>query len=135
MLLSMTAGRFILDIQLKLNINIMEFNEYQKEASKLAIYNKLGNFGDLSFLYPVLGLAGETGEVVEKVKKLIRDKDIVIDDEFKEDLKKELGDVLWYLQQVCREFEISLDDVASSNLEKLYSRKDRSKLHGDGDNR
>ncbi len=109
----------------------MDFREYQKKARKTAIYPNKGK----NLLYPVLGLGGEAGEVLEKVKKLIRDKNYKIDKKFKEDLKKELGDVLWYLAAICSELKISLDDVAKLNLEKLYSRKKRNVLHGSGDNR
>ena len=56
-------------------------------------------------------------------------------DEKRSEIKKELGDVLWYLAQLATEFKLSLDDVAGANLEKLFSRMERDKLHGDGDNR
>ena len=109
----------------------MNFDEYQKESRKTAIYPGKDN----NLIYPVLGLAGETGEVVEKVKKLIRDKGGKIDEEFKQGIKKELGDVLWYLTQICTELGLSLDDVAKTNLEKLFSRLERNKIHGSGDER
>jgi NTP pyrophosphatase (non-canonical NTP hydrolase) len=109
----------------------MEFNEYQKETRKYAIYPEIGN----NFSYPTIGLAGETGEVAEKVKKIIRDKNGVVDEQSKNDVKKELGDVLWYLSQIASEFELSLEDVAKGNLEKIQSRKERNTMHGDGDNR
>ena len=70
-----------------------------------------------------------------KVKKIFRDKGGVVDEETKNLLKKELGDVLWYLAQVSSELGISLDDVAKTNLEKLFSRLERNKISGDGDNR
>lgn len=109
----------------------MEFEEYQKKSRETAIYPNKGK----NFVYPVLGLLGEAGEVAEKIKKLIRDKEGKIDDEFREKIKKELGDVLWYIAQLCTELNISLDDVAKSNLEKLFSRMKRGKLHGSGDER
>ncbi|MCD6371508.1 MAG: nucleoside triphosphate pyrophosphohydrolase family protein [Candidatus Aenigmarchaeota archaeon] len=109
----------------------MEFEEYQKKSRETAIYPNKGK----NFVYPVLGLLGEAGEVTEKIKKLIRDKEGKIDDEFREKIKKELGDVLWYIAQLCTELNISLDDVAKSNLEKLFSRMERGKLHGSGDER
>lgn len=110
----------------------MELNEYQKKASNTAKYPKIGDSG---FLYPVLGLSGETGEVLEKVKKLFRDKNGNIDDDFLDDIKKELGDVLWYISQISKEFNFDLEDVAKTNLEKLQSRKIRNKIQGDGDDR
>jgi NTP pyrophosphatase (non-canonical NTP hydrolase) len=109
----------------------MDFNEYQKESRKTALYPEVNN----NFIYPTLGLAGEAGEVAEKIKKVIRDKNGVIDDETREMIKKELGDVLWYVAQLATELGLSLDDVASGNIEKLFSRMDRGKLKGSGDNR
>ena len=109
----------------------MNFDEYQKESKKTALYPNKGS----NLVYPVLGLAGETGEVVEKVKKLIRDKSGKPDEKFKQEIKKELGDVLWYLAQTCTELGLSLDEVARQNLEKIFSRLERNKIHGSGDNR
>jgi NTP pyrophosphatase (non-canonical NTP hydrolase) len=85
--------------------------------------------------YPTLGLVNEVGEVAGKIKKIFRDKNGVISDEDKEALKAELGDVLWYFTQICTELGITLEEVAEGNLEKLFSRQERNKLHGEGDNR
>lgn len=109
----------------------MEFNDYQKEARKTAIYPNLGK----NFVYPTLGLAGEAGEVAEKVKKIIRDGNGEVTAEKKEELSKELGDVLWYVANLAEELGLNLDDIAKRNLEKLKSRQERGKLKGDGDNR
>ena len=109
----------------------MDFNEYQEKSRKTALYPDLGN----NFVYPTLGLSGEAGEVAEKIKKVIRDKGGIIDDVTREEIKKELGDVLWYLSQIASELELSLEDVAQFNIEKLYSRMERNMIHGDGDNR
>jgi NTP pyrophosphatase (non-canonical NTP hydrolase) len=109
----------------------MDFNEYQKETRKHAIYPQLGN----NFSYPTIGLAGETGEVAEKIKKIIRDKSGVVDEQSREEVKKELGDVLWYLSQIASELEISLEDVAQGNIEKIASRRERGTTHGSGDER
>ncbi len=109
----------------------MDFKEYQEKSRKTALYPNKDN----NFVYPTLGLAGEAGEVSEKIKKVIRDKGGVIDDETREMIKKELGDVLWYVSQLATELGLSLDDVAEHNIEKLYSRMERNVLHGDGDNR
>lgn len=109
----------------------MTFDEYEKLAANTAIYPRRGK----NLIYPVLGLAGESGEVAEKVKKLIRDKNYIIDDEFKEEIKKELGDVLWYIAAICYELGISMKDVATTNIEKLASRKKRGRLQGNGDKR
>jgi NTP pyrophosphatase (non-canonical NTP hydrolase) len=109
----------------------MTFEEYQVESRKTAIYPNKDN----NFLYPILGLAGETGEVAEKVKKLIRDRDNNISQEFKDSLAGELGDVLWYISQIASELGLTLDDIAEHNIEKLYSRMERGKLSGSGDER
>lgn len=112
----------------------MDFKKYQELANVVAIYpgRKEGIAG---LCYTVLGLNGEAGEVAEKMKKLIRDKNGIIDDSFKEALIKECGDVLWYISQVCEELGIQLNDVAMTNIEKLFDRKDRGVLNGSGDNR
>lgn len=109
----------------------MNFEEYQQLARKTAVYPKIGE----NFIYPTLGLVGEAGEIAEKIKKVIRDNNEVLDEERKQMLKKELGDVLWYLAQLSTELGLSLDEVASFNIEKLSSRQERGTLHGDGDNR
>lgn len=109
----------------------MDFKEYQEKSRKTAIYPKVGE----NFVYPALGLGDEAGEVLGKIKKVFRDKNGIVDEETKAAIKKELGDVLWYLAQLSTELEISLQDVAESNIEKLYSRMERGTLHGDGDNR
>ncbi|MCP4151906.1 MAG: nucleoside triphosphate pyrophosphohydrolase family protein [bacterium] len=109
----------------------MNMNDYQKEALRTAAYPDIGN----NFIYPVLGLNGEAGEVAEKIKKVIRDNNAVIDAEAKEALKKEMGDVLWYLAALCHELGLSLDDVAASNIKKLRDRQERDAIHGKGDNR
>lgn len=109
----------------------MNFNQYQKESRKTAIYPKKGK----NFIYPTLGLVGEAGEVAEKIKKILRDDKGVVRSEKKKEIKRELGDVLWYLAQIATELKLSMEDVARENLKKLKSRKERNKLHGSGDNR
>lgn len=109
----------------------MEINEYQTEARKTAVYPDIGN----NFIYPTLGLCGEAGEVAEKVKKILRDENGNLTLQNIEKLTKEMGDVLWYLANLSTELNVSLEDVAQINLDKLQSRKDRNKIHGDGDER
>ena len=109
----------------------MDFNDYQKKSRKTAIYPDK----DKNFIYPVLGLVGEAGEVAEKIKKVIRDKGGKIGRHDKEEISKELGDVLWYLANLATELGLSLEEIAQSNLAKLSSRKKRNRLHGGGDNR
>ena len=110
---------------------MMEFDEYQRKAGKTALYPDLGS----NFVYPTLGLAGEAGEISNKVKKIIRDKGSVVDDVTRHDIKDELGDVLWYVAQVATEFKLSLEEIAGSNIEKLASRAQRNRIQGSGDKR
>jgi len=109
----------------------MDFSEYQKKSRKTAIYPKQGN----NFIYPALGLASESGEVIGKFKKILRDKNGLIDEADKDDLEKELGDVLWYLTQIATELNIDLDKIASGNIEKLLARQNKGTLMGEGDKR
>ncbi len=110
----------------------MNFKNYQKLSRRTAIYPSKFKSG---VIYPALGLGGEAGEVLEKVKRFIRDKKMEADSEFKEAIKKELGDVLWYAAQLATELNLSLEDIAKTNIEKLFSRMKRGKLHGSGDDR
>lgn len=109
----------------------MDFDEYQKKAGETAIYPVIG----ARFVYPAMGLVDEAGEVVGKIKKVMRDDNGVVTEEKKIEIKKELGDVLWYLAQLSTELGLKLSEVAIANVEKLASRKDRDVLHGSGDNR
>lgn len=110
----------------------MTFDEYQKKAKTTAIYPK---FGGVTWVYPALGLASEAGEVANKLKKVIRDQNGAMTDEVRQAVKAEIGDALWYISQLAGELDFKLEDVASSNLAKLSSRKERGKLQGKGDNR
>jgi NTP pyrophosphatase (non-canonical NTP hydrolase) len=109
----------------------MNFNDYQTRSRATAKYPAIGH----TVIYPTLGLVNEAGEVAGKIKKVFRDKNGEISAETRDALKAELGDVLWYLAQTCTELEISLDEVAESNLTKLLDRQARGKIQGDGDNR
>jgi NTP pyrophosphatase (non-canonical NTP hydrolase) len=111
--------------------NMQTFNDYEKFAKSTMVYPNKGE----NIIYPVLGIAGEAGEVAEKVKKLIRDSNGVANEEWKKELMKELGDVLWYVTAIAYELGYSLENVAEFNVAKLSSRRDRDKLHGSGDNR
>ena len=112
------------------------FNRYQELAEKTAIYPKEGKI-----IYPTLGLAGEAGEVANKVKKLIRDEELLTKDFFIMTSEKwkvvadELGDVLWYVAALASELNMSLDTIARVNIDKLKDRKKRGKLGGSGDGR
>jgi NTP pyrophosphatase (non-canonical NTP hydrolase) len=110
----------------------MTFEEYQKQALTTVISSN-DSFKDS--LHWVLGINGEAGEVAEKIKKIIRDKNGVMSKQDKLELGKELGDVLWYLAVFAHDLGLSLDKIATENLDKLQSRKARGVLGGAGDNR
>lgn len=109
----------------------MELSEYQSKSRKTAIYPNVGD----DIVYPTLGLAGEAGEVADKIKKIIRDNGGTVTDEHRHDIEKELGDVLWYIAQLSTELGLDLNNVAQQNLNKLVSRKERGVLGGSGDER
>jgi len=109
----------------------MDFNDYQREARKTAVYPNVGS----NLWYPALGLSSESGEVAGRVKKLYRDDNGKIDSTFRIRFEKELGDMLWYVAILASEAGIPLEDIANANLLKLRDRKDRGVLHGDGDER
>jgi NTP pyrophosphatase (non-canonical NTP hydrolase) len=109
----------------------MHLSEYQEKAKSTALYPNIGN----NIYYPALGLAAETGEVLNKVKKVMRDHEDIVTDEYREIFKKELGDVLWYVSGLCTELGLDLEEVAEANIAKLFSRKERGTLKGDGDDR
>jgi NTP pyrophosphatase (non-canonical NTP hydrolase) len=108
----------------------LELSEYQRLSRRTAEYPR-----EHWLTYPALGLAGEAGEVAEHAKKTLRDDEGIISDERRAAMSKELGDVLWYVAQLASELELELDDVASENLQKLFSRQRRGVLSGSGDNR
>ena len=110
----------------------IDFRTYQAGAFETAVYP---NRGKGNWTYAGLGLAGETGEISEKLTKAIRDDGGVITDVRRAALKKELGDVLWYVAALCTELKLDMQEVAEENLAKLAKRKAESQLHGDGDDR
>lgn len=109
----------------------MELDEYQRAALRTAAPKE--KFNEVFHL--LLGLVGETGEIAEKAKKIVRDKDSDFSQWEIEDLSKELGDTLWYVAVIADYFGISLDDVARLNIAKLADRQGRAMLGGSGDNR
>ena len=109
----------------------IKYADYQKESRKTWREVHM----DHPLAYPTLGLVNEAGEVAGKIKKIFRDKNGIVSAEDREALKGELGDVLWYFTQVCTELDLTLEEVAEANLDKLFSRMERNKLGGEGDNR
>lgn len=90
---------------------------------------------DATLVSQVFGLVGESGEVAEKFKKLIRDNSGQITEADKKEIIKELGDILWYVNSVSQLLGSSLEEVAQGNLDKVSSRKARGVTSGSGDNR
>jgi len=109
----------------------MNLNEYQTLALRTA--NPKDKKNELFHLF--LGLCGEAGEIAEKAKKVIRDKDSDFSDFDTKDLTKELGDVLWHVAVIADYFDIELETVGVTNIEKLASRLERGVIGGSGDNR
>lgn len=111
----------------------MDFNHYQDQARLTAIYPSAPN--GIINPYPFLGLAGESGECAEKCKKIIRDNGGAISIEKRNEICKELGDVLWYVANIASDLGIHMNDIASINIEKLKKRQEENKIKGSGDNR
>lgn len=109
----------------------MNLNEYQKLALRTASPKTKKN----ELFHLVLGLCGEAGEVAEKIKKVIRDKDSDFSQLDLDNLTKELGDVLWHIAVIGEYFDIPLEVIGAKNIEKLASRLERGMLAGSGDNR
>jgi len=116
---------------------VSAFDKYQKKALTTAMPLATGEREDSplgGLLYNAVGLSGEAGEFLEKVKKLWRDQSGPSDWE-KELLAKELGDALWYIANAADVLGFKLNDIAEMNLQKLRVRKDEDKLYGEGDER
>lgn len=113
-------------------------NAYMRGALETAVYPK-----EFKIIYPALGMNGEAGEVADKVKKVLRDEVIVRDSsdaiilhgKQREELAKEVGDVLWYVATISYDLGYTLEEVAKMNYDKLKSRQLRDRLSGSGDNR
>ena len=115
---------------LKEKYNMSDFNAYQRSASRTAIYPE-----EHRILYPALGLAGEAGEVANKVKKLIRDGPDGRPDDWREQISSEIGDVLWYCAALATDLNLTLGMIAAQNEKKLFARKQAGTLGGSGDTR
>ena len=108
----------------------MQLDHYQINAKKTAIYA-----AEHKILYPALGLAGEAGEVANKVKKIMRDGVQKLPPDWKTQLTSEIGDVLWYCAVLADDLGTSLGTIAAQNIEKLEKRKTLGTLQGSGDKR
>lgn len=113
------------------------FNDYQVHANETAVYREavtgpVIQVGTVRLCYVALGLAGEAGEVANKVKKIIRDHGAVVSPEARAKIADELGDVLWYLSQVCTEIDVTLAEVAKNGIVKAKARRAAGKNQGSG---
>ncbi len=96
----------------------MDFDHYQKEALRT---DKIPpNDDDDLIIVPILGLAGEVGELLSEYKKHQRDGDA--HRLYRDRVSEELGDLLWYLSNVASKFDLSLSDIAGANLAKVKDR-------------
>ncbi len=111
----------------------MDFNEYQEKASVTATFT--GKQEEHQLMYLALGVCGESGEIAEKIKKMIRNDNGIITDETRALLKLEIGDVLWYLSQLSSVLGFSFDDAAQANIEKIMDRRARGVIKSSGDTR
>jgi NTP pyrophosphatase (non-canonical NTP hydrolase) len=109
----------------------VDFQHYQERCRATARYPDAG----ANPIYPTLGLCGEAGEVADKVKKVLRDRQGNFSPEVIADLQLELGDVLWYVAQLATELGLELEQIAQANLDKLASRAARNVIGGSGDRR
>lgn len=113
----------------------MQINDYSTQAISTLLGEHDVEDMDATLLSQVFGLVGESGEVAEKFKKLIRDKKGKISEQDRQEILKELGDILWYINTVANLLDSSLEEVAQKNLDKVLSRKERGVMQGSGDNR
>ena len=109
----------------------MNLNDYQSLALRTAAPKDKKN----ELFHLLLGLCGESGEIAEKAKKIIRDKGSDFSQWDREDIIKELGDVMWHIAVIADYFEVPLDEVGEKNIAKLADRLERGKISGSGDNR
>jgi NTP pyrophosphatase (non-canonical NTP hydrolase) len=109
----------------------MNLNDYQTAALRTAAPRDKKN----EFFHLIIGLVGESGEIAEKVKKIVRDQESDLSKLDTADLTKELGDVLWHIAVIADYFDIPLEEVGTTNIAKLADRLKRGVIQGSGDNR
>ncbi len=105
---------------------IVTFEDYKLAIDPLVVYPRGNQIEALQ--YVVLGLNGEAGEVAEQIKKAMRNDHGDISGERLAALKKEAGDVLWYLTRLADELGTDLTEIAQLNVEKLFARKAQGSL-------
>lgn len=107
----------------------MQVKEYEDFMSTSKVYDCL------PIVYPILGMNGEAGEAAEKVKKCLRDKNGIFNNNIKQNILKELADVLWYIWATADDMGFTLEDVMKTGIKKVKSRQETNTVHGSGDNR
>jgi len=123
----------------------MKINEYQKEAHKLAVYPKFSVFSaqnnvvsigeNANYVYPCLGLSGEVGELLNKIKKIGRDDAGIIESDRKGTIAYEIGDCMWYIAELATQFDLDLEKICKENIAKLNERTKKGTIKGSGDER
>ena len=113
----------------------MKIDDYAQQAITTLSSDYAYGDANAQLMGMVLGLGGESGEVLEKFKKLLRDQKGEITELDKQAIIKELGDILWYVTAVAHLLGSSLEEVARRNNAKLASRQQRGQLRGSGDDR
>lgn len=113
----------------------MKIDDYAQQAITTLSSDYAYGDANAQLMGMVLGLGGESGEVLEKFKKLLRDQQGTITETDKQAIIKELGDILWYVTAVAHLLGSSLEEVARRNNAKLASRQQRGQLRGSGDDR
>lgn len=123
----------------------MDARVYQRTAHQTG-ETYLHSNSMMHVIYPLLGIAGETGELIEKIKKVCRNSaepesldDFLVTLQWQPDLadsiQKEVGDILWYIAEFCTRMNMSLSVVMEMNLKKILDRKNRGVIRGEGDSR
>lgn len=113
----------------------MTFDEYQKQALTTAYTDPKYVDTLMDKTIWAMGVSGEAGEVIEKWKKIVAYQDGKISKDDLEGLKKELGDVVWYVAVLANSLGLSFEEVMQHNVNKLKDRKKRQVIKGRGDNR
>ena len=99
---------------------VMKLSEYQKKSQKTARYPYVGS----NFIYPALGLAGESGEILNQVKKIVTDGESLVAQNCREKIAEELGELLWHVAQLATELDLDLSDIAKNNIKKTREQLD-----------
>lgn len=106
----------------------MLLSEYLVFALRTAVYPNLGK----NWQYPTISLAGEVGELLNKLKKTLRDDNGLITNKKRDECLDELGDIAWYFVMLCYELHIDPDSILEINVKKLRKRMQDNTIHDNG---